>query len=68
MRTPAAYAIVSTLHLCAAILTCDAAGRFDRSIGTGQLRELINQPSCWVVENVDERDRCEIAGRVRPQS
>jgi hypothetical protein len=67
MRTRAAYAIVSTLNLCAAILTCDAAGRFDQSIGTGQPRELINQPSCWIAESFEERNRCEIAGRIRPQ-
>lgn len=67
MRTSAAYAIVSALHLCAAILTCDAAGRFDQSINTGQPRELINQPACWVAEGLAERDGCEIAGRVRSQ-
>jgi len=67
MQTRAAYAIVSTLHFCAAILTCDAAGRFDQSINTGQPRELINQPACWVVESFDDRSRCEIAGRMRPQ-
>ena len=58
-----AYAILSALHVCAAMLTCDAAGRFDRFVATGQPRELINQPSCWVVENFDARDRCEVAGR-----
>ena len=62
-RTRAAYAIVSTLHLCAAILTCDAAGRFDRSINTGQPRELINQPACWIAESFAERNGCEMVGR-----
>ena len=66
MRTHAGYAIVSTLYFCAAILTCDAAG-FDQSINTGQPPELINQPACWVVESFDDRNRCEIAGRVRLQ-
>ncbi|MDX6242016.1 MAG: hypothetical protein QOG10_6887 [Kribbellaceae bacterium] len=65
-RTRAAYAIVSVLHLCATILTCDAAGRFDQSINTGQPRELINQPACWVIESFDDRNLCEIAGRIRP--
>jgi hypothetical protein len=67
MRTHAAYAIVSTLYFCAAILTCDAAGRLDQSINTGQPPELINQPACWAVESFDDRNRCEIAGWVRPQ-
>jgi hypothetical protein len=67
MRTHVTYAIVSTLYFCAAILTCDAAGRFDQSINTGQPPELINQPACWVVQSLDDRNRCEIAGRIRPQ-
>jgi len=62
--TRAAYAIVSALHLCAAILTCDAARRFDPY--TGQPRELINQPSCWIVETFEDLSRCEIAGRRGP--
>jgi hypothetical protein len=65
-RTPAratTYAIVSALNVCVAILTCDAAGRFDQSINSGQPRELINQPTCWVVESLDDRNRCEVAGR-----
>ena len=66
-RTRATYAIVSTLHLCAAILTCDAAGRFGQSVNTGQPRELINQPACWVAESFDDRNRCEIVGQMRPQ-
>ena len=61
MRTRAAYAIVSTLHLCAAILTCEAAGGFDPSINTGQPRELINQPVCWPVEQPEDPRYCDFA-------
>jgi hypothetical protein len=67
MQTRAVYTIVSALHFCAAIVTCDAAGRFDQSINTGQPRELINQPACWIAEGLAERQGCEIVGRVRSQ-
>lgn len=52
------YAVVIAILAWVALLSCEAAGRFDRPVALGQARELINRPVCWTLETVDVVNRC----------
>ncbi len=53
------YVALSIIIVCVAMLTCEATGRFNRPIDSGQPRELINNPTCGSGA-YDESQRCEI--------
>jgi hypothetical protein len=55
------YALASALIACVTILTCEAAGHFNRSNDSGQPRELINQPVCWAFEVGNDPRPCDVA-------
>jgi hypothetical protein len=48
--------------MCAALAPCEVSQAFER-IDTGQTRELINRPSCGVLEVHIDGDYCEFARR-----
>ena len=58
-----AYSIIAALAGTAGMVSCQAADRSDTRIETGQPRELVNRPVCWVCETVDDLRGCEIADR-----
>ena len=39
----------------------EAADRSNRAIDSGKPRELINQPTCWPPEQIDDARHCEFA-------
>jgi hypothetical protein len=62
-RTPTgsylmAFSMTAALALCAGIPSSAAAGRQDRFVETGQPRDLVNRPDCWIREHSEEWHRC----------
>jgi hypothetical protein len=44
--------------------SAEGADRTNRSIDSGQPRELINQPACWPADPRDEAGHCEVAKQI----
>jgi hypothetical protein len=61
--TAIVYSIIAALATSVGMFSCQAADRSDARIETGQPRELVNRPVCWVCETVDDLRGCEIAER-----
>ena len=58
-----AYSIIAALATSAGMFSCQAADRSGAGIETGEPRELVNRPVCWLCETVDDLRGCEIANR-----
>ena len=56
------YAACSVFLMCAMLAPSEVSQRFDR-LDTGQTRELINRPSCGVLDAHIDADYCEFARR-----
>jgi len=54
------YAVAITAAALLTLLLVDALGKAGTQVGSGQPRELINQPFCWTPENPDDISRCEL--------
>lgn len=46
------------------VAASEAANRSNRFIDSGQPRELINQPTCWLSGQFDDSGQCELAHRI----
>ena len=65
VRTLQSAAVLSVLTagfaLCLGVATCEAADHSYRSIDSGRPSDLINQPTCWPVEQSDDLRHCDVA-------
>jgi hypothetical protein len=58
-----AYSVAAGLAVCAVTASCDAADRSGSLLETGQPRDLVNRPDCWVREHTEEWYRCAVGAR-----
>jgi len=56
--------LVAGLAAYLSIVSCIAADRPNRSIDSGQPRDLINQPVCWLPDQPDDGRHCDFAERI----
>jgi hypothetical protein len=53
--------IGSALLASAAVSTCEAADPLKSMIDPGRSRDLVNRPTCWSCEHLDNPGRCEMS-------
>ena len=58
-----AYSAAAGLAVCAVTASCDAADRFNNVAESGQPRDLVNRPDCWIREHSEEWYRCAVGVR-----
>ena len=56
------YVIGIAIFACA-IVSCEAAGYFNRYVDPGRPRDLINHPTCFAFDERDELLGCDVGER-----
>jgi hypothetical protein len=53
------FYVIAIASVACAIVSCEAAGYFNRSFDPGRPRDLINHPNCMAFDERDELLGCE---------